>query len=132
MWMSVGSFNQPINGRCPGVPSGRLGVVCCGVPCLLGLSLFFAMICFLLEGLLPMFLSVNVVAKVVASVDVSSVASADVYVLVTLSFVSPAVRLPDVLLRMKWHMDIECSWQNEGDLCEFPSILHANSPSRCP
>ena len=55
MWMSVGSFSQPINGRCPGVPSGRLGVVCCGVPFLLGLSLFVAMICFLLEGLLPTF-----------------------------------------------------------------------------
>ena len=31
MWMSVGSFSQPINGRCAGVPSGRLGVVCCGM-----------------------------------------------------------------------------------------------------
>lgn len=76
--------------------------------------------------------SANVVAKVVASADVSSVASVDVSVFVTLSFVSPAVRLPDVLLRMKWHMDIECSWKNEGGLCELPSILHATSPSRCP
>ena len=47
--------------------------------------------------------SANVVAKVVASADVSSVASVDVSVFVTRSFVSPAVRLPDVLLRMKWH-----------------------------